>query len=147
LTTPSTVTADIAAELTKIRQRAEEEVRYLGLAPGDEPSPADDALRLAEGFEALLKLHGDEPIYVIASDCGHPEPEDDSSAEWEEWEESHPAGGEGAQVCVLTEDCRACPECSRLARLYDDTWISPAECSTRSAIIAALSGEEVPSEH
>jgi len=146
VTAPSTVTADIAAELSKIRQRAEEEVRYLGLAPGDQASPADDALRLAEGFEALLKLHGDDPIYALATDCDHPEPEDDTSEEWEAWEQDHPAGAGGDQVCELTEVERACLECSRLARLYDDTsWISPGECTVRTAITAALCGGEVPS--
>jgi len=101
------------------------------------------AYRAASAVDAALKLHRAEPWYCAASDCEHPEPPDDSD-DHDDWYDDHTSGTGGIVVCLLTQVDSICPECTRLK--YDtlepegDDFVS-APCDTRSAILAALTGE------
>jgi hypothetical protein len=73
--------------------------------------------------------HGREPLFVAASDCGHPEPPEPATAEddegwtaWDAWHGDHvPGAGEGgALVCELTPAGWYCPACTAIARTERD---------------------------
>jgi hypothetical protein len=120
------------------------------LLPGMDPIRAfaagglhASALKALAGVDAALKLHGSVPWYCAASDCEHPEPDEDSEAH-DDWHDDHTSGTGGIIVCLLTQVDSLCPECTRLR--YDtlepegDDFVS-APCETYSAILAALAGD------
>lgn len=133
------VSADPAAILAEIAERE----RLVAIGYVRDPK---DVPRLLAVAHAALKLHGSVPWYCAASDCEHPEPEDELSGEHDDWYDNHPPGaGDIGLICRLTQVDSFCPECTRL--MYDteepegDDFVS-APCDTRSAVLAALTGEE-----
>jgi hypothetical protein len=98
-----------------------------------------------EAVLAALALHGCEPWYLAASDCGHPEPEDDMSDEWQDWDDSHVTGSGGILICRETQIDSFCRECTRLnygdGEPEGDDFVS-APCGTRKAVLAALTGKD-----
>lgn len=78
-----------------------------------------DAIVLREIVDATLQRHEPMAMYHPADDCPHDEPEDDSTREWDEYQDDHPYGaneygepGEGDRICMLSPTgevvCRGC---------------------------------------
>jgi hypothetical protein len=128
-------TADpVVAELARIRDRAEDEMRHVDRAPEDVPWSCEDVPRLLAALEAVLELH--KPVVRCTS-----RPCDDHRfvsrgllrpISWQEWR----AEVDACTVCTATErqvcaTCRnTCPD--------DDVW----PCPTAAVISRALLGEE-----
>jgi len=89
--------------------------------------------RATAGVWPALGPHADLPLYVNVTDCGCPEPAPGAPGRGD-WIQAHPegAGPAGEQVCLLAEDGRYCPECTRLA----GTPVPPGECPLQAAIAA-----------
>jgi hypothetical protein len=79
--------------------------------------------------------HADLPLYVLVTDCDHAEPAEGTPA-WDDWAQAHPegAGPSGEQVCLLAENGRYCPECTRIAGTPAD----PGNCPLRAAVAAGI---------
>jgi len=107
----------------------------------------EDVPRLLAAVEAVLTLHSCVAWYAAADGCEHPEPEDEDSGEHDDWNDDHPMGTTGIQICLKEKAGSYCPECTRLA--YGDAepecedFVS-APCPTHKAVLAALTGKEVP---
>lgn len=57
--------------------------------------------------------HAVIPIFWMAADCGHPEPADDSTAAWVDWDADHPYSIEGERLCLLSPlPGSFCPACT-----------------------------------
>jgi hypothetical protein len=121
--------------------------------PAVYPSDADAAFivhartdlpRLLSAVDKALALHSVVPWYCAASDCEHPEPENDMSDEWQDWDDDHVNGSGGILICRLTIEDSFCPECTHLKygdeEPEGDDFVS-APCPTRSAVLAGLTGE------
>lgn len=134
----------LSAELAAIRHRNEGRIEFYRYTEYtvEHDVAEGDVRRLLAAVDATLNLHGSVPWYAAASDCGHPEPEDDMSDEWQDWDDNHRMGSGGILICLLTQDDSFCPECTRVR--YDtaapegDDLVS-APCDTRSAVLAGLS--------
>lgn len=65
--------------------------------------------------------HGVVRLYSVAGDCDHPEPADDTAAEWADWEDDHPYGMEGQRLCVVTPPMGSgCPACTEAVADVED---------------------------
>jgi hypothetical protein len=130
-----TDTDPVAAELDQIR-------RFLDGSNEDEWYAAGRMLLSA--VDKALALHSVVPWYCAASDCEHPEPENDMSDEWQDWDDDHVNGSGGILICRLTIEDSFCPECTHLKygdeEPEGDDFVS-APCATRSAVLAELTGE------
>ena len=63
--------------------------------------------------------HGAVPLFGDADDCGHPEPADDTTLEWNDWEDDHPVGTEG-RLCRLDPMGSCCLACTEAAAEEED---------------------------
>jgi hypothetical protein len=76
--------------------------------------------------------HRNEPLFVLAEFCEHPEPAEPDS-DWsrddpawrahDEWHADHQTGSDGDRLCNLTEDGEACQACTEEADMPSGMYI------------------------
>ena len=105
-----------------------------------------EAHRAASALAGLMAEHTNEPVYLSAELCEHPEPvevrDNPHDSTWDDWADEHPPGtADVGRVCSLAETGRHCPACTLLA--YDseaigDDYVQAGQCIVRPVIAHAM---------
>lgn len=64
--------------------------------------------------------HGAIQLFREAYGCGHPEPNDDTTTEWADWDGDHPMSCEGYRLCLLDPMGTGCPACTETVADQED---------------------------
>lgn len=138
----------LAAALEKIRLR-----RSDAAASGWGLASSADIPRLLAAVEALARRHQPVQLYQWhdGGDCGHPEPEDDTSEAWSDWDGEHPSGEgldgyDDQRICLAAPMgapvCRPCTELVRAVTGNDTTEVPADECIVRPVLAMHLTTGE-----
>jgi hypothetical protein len=141
----------LAAALAAVRERGYRKQAGAQCARLSDAA-AEDVPRLVAAVERLLKAHRIEPLYAHADrgECGCPVPGEQASvADDIAYESAHPEGygpdGTGL-VCTAKVAGHWCPGCADVAVEHGCFEVPkaypPGKCEVRSAISAALLGQD-----
>lgn len=77
--------------------------------------------------------HEPAPLFRNADNCDHPEPPEEDTEKWSDWDATHPACRDiGERVCELTPEGSFCPACTDYAHnefaLAWDEYIAAEDC-------------------
>ncbi len=98
---------------------------------------------MVDALTRIERLHEPVATYDLAEDCGHPEPDDDLSPEWEAWHARHPEGEADDPICLDSPTSE--PVCSQCYEDDGGDFMGPAAwpCTTLRLMALAV-GAEAP---